>query len=66
MDGLLYSQNGEDGLFQSRRHLFILNKYKSHINLDVLVKTKEHGIDMISILAHTSHELIRHILGFSK
>ena len=31
--------------------------HKSHINLDVLLMAKEHGIDIISIPSHTSHGL---------
>ena len=35
----------------------ILDGHKSHISLKVLMTTKEHGIDMISLPSHTSHAL---------
>ena len=39
------------------RHLVILDGHKSHISLEVLMKAKENGIDMISLPSHTSREL---------
>ena len=44
-------------MFQSRRFLIVLDGHKSHINLDVLLKAKEYGIDMKSIPSYTSHGL---------
>ena len=37
--------------------MIILDGHKSHISLEVLMKVKDHGIDMISLPSHTSHEL---------
>ena len=42
---------------QSRRHLLIPDGHKNHISLEVLLKAKEHNIDMITIPSHTSHGL---------
>ena len=42
---------------QERRHLLVLGGYKSHMNLEILMKAKHHGIDMISLPSCTSHEL---------
>ena len=41
----------------TRRMLLILDGHKSHFNLEVLLKAKTHGIDMVSLPSHTSHEL---------
>ena len=40
---------------KSRRYLLVLNEHKSHINLDVLLKAKNHKIDMIFIPLYMSH-----------
>ena len=45
----------KEGLSQSRRHLLELDGHKSH--MDVLIKAKDHGIGMLSLPSHTSHEL---------
>ena len=37
--------------------LLILDGHKSHISMEVLLKAKNHGIDMVSLSYHTSHEL---------
>ena len=39
------------------RQLIILDGHKSHIILEVLELAKNNGIDMISLLSHSSHEL---------
>ena len=39
------------------RHLLILNRHRFHINLEVLPKATENGIDMVSILFYISHKL---------
>ena len=47
----------EDRLSKEKIHLLFLDGHEFHIILDVLVKAKEHGIDMISLPFHTSHKL---------
>ena len=37
--------------------LFILNGHKNHVILEVLLKAKSHGVDIMSLLSYTSHEL---------
>ena len=44
-------------LSHTKRMLLILDGHKSHITLEVLLKAKTHGIDMVSLSSHTSHEL---------
>ena len=56
MDHFIHKLEKEEGLSQSRRHLLVLDGHKSDMNLDVLIKTKDHGIDMLSLPLHTSHE----------
>ena len=41
----------------SKRMLLILDGYKSHVTMEVLLKAKSHGVDMVSLPSHTSHEL---------
>ena len=57
MDYFIHKMQSEENLFQERRHLIILDGHKSHISLEVLMKARDHGIDMISLPSHTSHEL---------
>ena len=57
MDHFIHKMESQERLSQERRHLIILDGHKSHINLEVLIKAKDHGIDMISLSNHTSHEL---------
>ena len=37
--------------------LLILDGHKSHVTLEVLEKAKEHGVDMVSLPSHSSHEM---------
>ena len=53
----IHKLENEEILSQDRRHLVVLDGHKSHITLEVLMTTKEHGIDMISLPSHTSHSL---------
>ena len=41
----------------TKRMLPILDGHKSHVTLEVLLKAKEHGVDMVSLSSHTSHEM---------
>ena len=41
----------------TRRMLLILDGHKSHVTLEVLLKAKDHGLDMVSLPSHSSHEL---------
>ena len=44
-------------LSPTRRFLLVLDGHKSHVSLEVLLKAKEHGIDMVSLPSHTSHAM---------
>ena len=57
MDHFIHKMESQKRLSQERRHLLILDGHKSHINLEVLIKAKDHGIDMTFLPSHTSHEL---------
>ena len=57
MDNFIYKMESKKRLSHEKKHLFILNGHKSHINLEVFLKAKNHGIDMISPPNHTSHKL---------
>ena len=41
----------------SKRMLLILDGHKSYVTMEVLLKAKSHGVDMVSLPFHTSHEL---------
>ena len=51
----LITTRGDFSSIQTR--LIILNRHESHINLEVLQKTRTHGLDMLSLPSHTSHDL---------
>ena len=57
MDHFIHEVESQEKLSKERRLLLILDGHKSHINLEVLIKAKDHGIDMIPLPSHTSHEL---------
>ena len=49
---------------ESRGELSLINRmflifygHESHVTLEVLLKAKNHDIDMVSLSSHTSHEL---------
>ena len=55
-DDFIYKMEINEGLFQCRRYLLVLDRHKSHINLNVLLKAKDYRVDIISIPSYTSHE----------
>ena len=57
MDHFLNSLTTRGDFSPLQRHLLILDGHKSHISLQVLQKTRAHGLDMISLSSHTSHAL---------
>ena len=57
MDHFIHKLEKEERLSENRRNLLILDGHKLHINMEVLMKAREHCIDMISLPSHTSHEL---------
>ena len=57
MDHFSHKMKIEARYSQEKRHLLIQDCHKSHISLDVVIKAKEHGIDMITIPNHSSHGL---------
>ena len=54
---LTYHENIRGDLSLTNRMLLILDSHKSHVTLEVLLKAKSHGMDMISLPFHTSHAL---------
>jgi hypothetical protein len=45
------------GISQIKRHLLILDGHGSHVTLDVILKPREHGLDLLTLPSHTSHPL---------
>ena len=41
----------------TKRMLLILDGHKSHVTMEVVLKAKEHGLDMVSLPSHCSHRL---------
>ncbi len=44
-------------IFQSNRHLVILDGHGSHVMLEAISEAQAFGLDMVTLLAHTSHVL---------
>ena len=40
-----------------RKHLVVPDGYNSHITLEVIIKAKEYGIDLLTLSLYTSCEL---------
>ena len=57
MDYFLRYHEGRGDLFESNRMLLILDGHKNHVTLEVLLKAKTHGLDMVSLPSYTSHGL---------
>ena len=57
MDSFLSYHKSRGNLSLTKRMLFILDGHKSHIFLEILLKAKTHGVDMVSLPSHTSYEL---------
>ena len=58
MDGPFIEQLEDmESLSPTNKHLIILDGHKSHVTLEVILKAKAHGIDVISLPSHTSHAL---------
>ena len=47
----------KENLGPIKKMLLILNGYKSHVTLEVLLKAKNHRVDMVSLPFLSSHEL---------
>jgi hypothetical protein len=45
------------GMFTTNWHLLILDDHGNHVTLKTIEQTHEFGLDMIILLAHTSHAL---------
>jgi hypothetical protein len=39
------------------RHLFILDSYISHVNVEVVQEARRAGLDLLTLPSHTSHAL---------
>ena len=58
MDHFIHVLKEKEMLTSSHRHLLILDGHNAHlVTLDIVTKTKRHGIDMLTIPSHTSHGL---------
>ena len=57
MDFFVHYHTSRGNLSLTKRFLLILSGHKSHVSLEVLLKAKTHGIDMVSLSSHTSYEL---------
>ena len=44
-------------LNSTRRHLVVLDGHKSHVNLDVIMKAKQHGVDLLTLPSYISHDM---------
>ena len=51
------SVRGRGGISPENRHLLILDGYNSHVTLDVVKEASAAGLDLLTLLAHTSHAL---------
>jgi hypothetical protein len=57
------------GIFQTNRHLLILDDHKSHVTLQTLEQAMAFGLDMITLLLQPhmhSRPLMFHVLSHSK
>lgn len=52
-----FKQFVPSGVSTTNRHLLVLDGYGSHITLEVVQQAHKFGLDMITLLTHTSHAL---------
>jgi hypothetical protein len=45
------------GIFLNNRHLLTLDGHGSHVTLEAIEHAQQFGVDMITLLSHTSHVL---------
>ncbi len=45
------------GISQINHHLLILDGHDSHITLEAIKQAQEFGLNMVTLLSHTSHVL---------
>ena len=57
MDKFIKLLKARKVLSPTRRHLVVLDGHKTHVTLDVIVKAKQHGVDLLTLPNHTNHEL---------
>ena len=55
MDFFITYHEKRGDLSLTNRMLLVFDGHKSHVTLEVLLKVKSHGLDMISLPSHTSH-----------
>jgi len=53
----LLNVSKEYGIFQTNRHLLILDGHKSHVSLGVIKVAMARGLDILTFPSHTSHAL---------
>jgi len=54
---ILFLQIYLRGFFQKNRHFFIPNGHGSHVTIKAFEQTIKLSLDMVTLLAHTSHVL---------
>ena len=57
MDKFIQVLEGRKILNPTKRHLVVLDGHKSHVTLDVIVKARQYGVDLLILPSHTNHEL---------
>ena len=57
LDHLFRNPELRGGISQIKRHLLILDGHGSYVILDVILKAREHGLDLLILPSHTSHAL---------
>ena len=57
MEYFIHKIDIEERLSHNKSHLLILDGYKSNINIDMLMKIRDHYIDIIKFLSLTGHKL---------
>ena len=48
---------GRGAFSPTRRNVIVLDGHTSNVTLDVIVKAKQHGVDLSTLPSYTSHEL---------
>jgi hypothetical protein len=57
MSHFLKALKSHGGISPTNRHLLILDGHGSHVTLGVVHKARQTGLDLLTLLSHTSHTL---------
>ena len=52
------SLQSQGGISPENRHLLIVDGHNSHVILEVMKKSMEVGLDLVTLPSHTSHRLL--------